>query len=199
VAAELVHAGADPAQVRSSADVPVGAASGTAAVLRVTPGAAPAGSSVVARFGELTVVDPRPSPPTPEQVTARRHLAAALLANPTTEVSPADAGVLAAGQVDPRLLSLLAGIGARYGLGVQRLPVVPGEPGDALVRQAVLGSIGGRPLAEDPAALDLLRSWLAAQREPYAPDHVREVHGGLLVGYDLVPDPDGLLPRPGGR
>jgi hypothetical protein len=135
--------------------------------------------------------------PTPEQVRARAELAEALLANPTTEVSPADAGILAAGQVDPRLLGLLAGIGARYGLGLHSLPAVPGEPPGALVRQAVVSAVGGRPLSEDPAAAGELRTWLAVQHEPYAPDRITDVDGGLLLGYDLVADPDGLVTGPG--
>jgi hypothetical protein len=71
--------------------------------------------------------------------------------------------------VDPRLLTLLAGIGARYGFGLQSPPAVPGEPADALVRQAVRGSVGARPLADDPAAIRWPHAWLAAQREPPRP------------------------------
>lgn len=199
VTAELVHAGADPDQLRTGADASGAAAPTGGPVRRVTEGAPPAGSRVVARFGELIVVDPRPTEPTPEQVAARRNLAAALVANPTIEVPPADAEVLAAGQVDPRLLTLLAGIGAQYGFGLQSLPAVPGEPADALVRQAVLGSVGARSLADDPAAIQWLHAWLDAQREPYAPDRVTDVDGGVLVGYHLVPDPDGLVAGAGGR
>jgi hypothetical protein len=136
--------------------------------------------------------------PTPEQIAARRALAAALLANPTTRVPATDAQVLAAGQVDPRLLSLLAGIAARFGLGLQSLPAVPGEPADALRRQAVVSGIGGRALADDPAATELLRGWLDAQQAPYAPDRITSVEGGLLLGYHLVRDPDGLVQGPGG-
>jgi hypothetical protein len=200
VVAELVHAGADPAQVRSGDAVP--ATPGpprVAPVLHVTTGRPPDAARVIASFGALTVVDPRPVQPTPEQVAARRALAAALLANPVTEVPPVDAAVLAAGQVDPRLLSLLAGIGARFGVGLQGLPAVPGEPADALVRQAVVARIGGRALTDDPAAREQLRAWLAAQRAPYAPDRVTEVEGGLLLGYHLVRDPDALVPGSGGR
>jgi multisubunit Na+/H+ antiporter MnhG subunit len=197
--AELLHAGADPTRLRRG-DAPAPAATGaTAPVLRVTAGAPGAGTRVVARFGELAVVEAHPVLPPEAAVTARRDLAAALLANPTTQVPTADADLLAAGQVDPRLLSLLAGMAARLGIGLHALPAVPGEPAGALRRQAVVHSIGGRPVADDPAAAQQLRTYLAAQRDPYAPDRATEADGGLLLGYDLVPDPDGLLPTPGGR
>jgi hypothetical protein len=61
----------------------------------------------------------------PDTRARPRPTGAALLANPTTEVPATDAEVLAAGQVDPRPLSLLAAIGARLGLGLQGLPAVP--------------------------------------------------------------------------
>jgi hypothetical protein len=195
VAAELVHTGAAPARLRTGAEPPPPA--GSDAALAVVTGGAPVGSDVVARFGGLTVVDQQPVRPTAEQVRARAELAAALLANPTTEVSSADAGILAAGQVDPRLLGLLAGIAARYGLGLDGLPAVPGEPRGALARQAVVSAVGGRLLSESPAAARELRTWLAVQQEPYAPDRITDVDGGLLLGYDLVADPDGLVTGPG--
>jgi hypothetical protein len=52
--------------------------------------------------------------------------------------------------------------------------------------------------AEMLAARKLLRGWLDAQQEPYAPDRVTDVDGGLLLGHHLVPDPDGFLPGPRG-
>jgi hypothetical protein len=195
---ELRQAGLDPARASAAPDLPVSAAT-SAPVQQLQVTTDPPDTGVVARFGRLSVVDPRPADPAPEQLTARRDLAAALLANPSTAVGPADAEVLAAGAVDPRLLTLLAGVAARLGLGLDSLPPVPGEPAAASARQAVVGAVGGRPLADDPAAADELRSYLAAQQEPYAPARVVEVDGGLLLGFRLVPDPDGLLPAPGGR
>ncbi len=193
LAAELVHAGADPARVRAG-----GGTGADGPVLQVRSGA-PATAVVVARFGDLTVIDPQAATPTADQLTARRDLATALLANPTVEVPAADAQRMSAGLVDPRLLTLLASVGAQDGFGLVDLPVVPGEPADAAVRQAVVGSVGGRPLADDPAAGTWLRSWLDAQREPFLPDRVAEVDGGLLIGYTRVADPDGLVTPPGRR
>ncbi|WP_138759747.1 hypothetical protein [Modestobacter altitudinis] len=200
LAAELVHAGADPARVRASGDAPGTASTGAEGqVLQVRQGASDAGGPVVARFGDLAVVDPQVVPPTPQQLTARRDLAAALLANPTVAVPTADADRMAAGQVDPRLLTLLASIGAQDGLELVDLPAVPGEPADAALRRVVLGSVGGRPLADDPAAGTRLRRWLDAQQEPFLPDRVADVDGGLLIGYTRAADPDALVTPPGGR
>jgi hypothetical protein len=199
LAAELVHAGADPARVRTG-DVPVTASTGPEVpVLQVRSGSSAGGGPVVARFGDLAVVDPRAVPPTAAQLTARRDLATALLANPTVEVPAAAAERMSAGQVDPRLLTLLASIGAQYGFGLVDLPAVPGEPADADARQVVLGSVGGRPLGDDPAATARLRTWLAAQQEPFLPDRVAELDAGVLIGYARVADPDGLVTPPGGR
>ncbi|MGY5882909.1 hypothetical protein [Modestobacter lacusdianchii] len=209
--AELLHAGVDEAQLVRSGDVPVPASAPApdGLALLVTTDRPAAGSAPLARFGDaadgpvLTVADPRPVAPTEEQLAARRDLAAALLANPTTDVPAEAAAVLAAGRVDPRLLSLLAGLGARYGVGVGSLLPVPGEPGEAPVRQAVISSLGGTSIAGDDAAAqaaaDRLRALLDAQRRPYAPDRVVEVEGGLLVGYPLVRDPDALVSITGGR
>ncbi|WP_369139824.1 hypothetical protein [Modestobacter versicolor] len=192
--AELVHAGADPARLRTAATGP------PSPVLQVTDGPPPDGAAVVARFGALTVVDPSPVQPTAEQEAARRELAGALQAAPTIDLPAADADVLAAGRVDPRLLVLLAGVTARMGAGLRGLPAVAGEPAGALVRQAVVTPAGrAADAAGDAAATEELRSFLTAQQGPYRPDRVTEVEGGLLVGYDLVPDPDELVGLPGGR
>ncbi|WP_222193957.1 hypothetical protein [Modestobacter italicus] len=210
-AAELLHAGVDEARLARRGEVPVPASAPAPdePALRVTTDRPAEGSAVLARFGDaadgpvLTVTTPRPTPPTEEQLAARRDLAAALLANPTIEVPADDAALLAAGRVDPRLLSLLAGLGARYGVGVGSLLPVPGEPAEAPVRQAVISSLGGTSLAGDDAAAraaeDRLRALLDAQRPPYAPSRVTEVEGGLLVGYPLVRDPDTLVSITGGR
>jgi hypothetical protein len=73
---------------------------------------------------------------------------------------------------------------------------VPAEQGRTLVRQAVISSVGGVGLADDEEQADRVRL-LRAQRAPYAPDVVRTVPGGLLVGYGYVPDPDAVLTRAG--
>jgi hypothetical protein len=206
LAAELLHAGAEPGLVTSGTDAPVEAATvPAAAVLRVVRGPAPAGTAPVTVFGAgselppLTVVDPSPVEPSPEQVARRRGLGRALLANPETVAPAPVAELLSDGAVDPRLLALLAGLATQFGLELHSLPVVPGEEGHTLVRQAVIGAVDGVPPADDPVLADRVLGWLAAQRGPYAPHTVRLVDDGLLITHRYIPDPDGEVSRAGGR
>jgi hypothetical protein len=62
----------------------------------------------------------------------------------------------------------------------------------------VLATAGGSSLTEGTPALTELRAWLSAQVEPFAPDEVRLVDDGLLVGFRYVTDPDGVVTRGGG-
>ena len=201
--AELVHAGTDPARLGSSAAPREAATTAEETVLRVVSGEAPAGSAPVVRMdaadglAPLTVVDPTPVAPTPEERERRRVLGQALAANPTTVASDEVRTQLAGGELDPRLMSLLAGIGAASGIGLQSLPLVPGEEGRTLVRQAVVTSVGGVGLEGNPVQTDRVLTLLRAQRPPYTPDVVRPVDGGLLVGYRYVPGPDAVLTRAG--
>ena len=201
--AELVHAGVDPDQLGSAADPQVAATAEQGTVLRVVTGEPPAGSAPVARLDAadglpaLTVVHPAPVAPTAEEVERRRVLGEALAANPTTLAGEDVRAVLAGGELDPRLMSLLAGIGATSGIGLESIPVVPGEDGRTLPRYAVITSIGGVPIEGDPVQSERLLTLLRAQRPPYTPDVVRAVEGGLLVGYRYVPDPDAVLTRAG--
>jgi hypothetical protein len=164
-------------------------------------GEPPAGSAPVARLDAadglppLTVVAPTPVPPTAEELDLRRTLGEALAANPATLAGDDVRAQLAGGELDPRLMSLLAGIGAASGIGLESLPVVPAEEDRTLRRYAVITSVGGIPIEGDPVQTDRVLTLLQAQRAPYTPDVVRPVDGGLLVGYHYVPDPDAVLTR----
>ncbi|WP_139306714.1 hypothetical protein [Modestobacter sp. DSM 44400] len=201
--AELLHAGADPQAVTAGADVPVPATGPSPVVLRVVSGNPSRHGAPVARFDAadglpaLTVITPRPVPPTAEELERRQVLGQALAANPETVADEQVTDRLARGDLDPRLLSLLAGIGAQSGIGLAGLPAVPAEHDWTLVRQAVIESVGGVRLDADAAQTDRVRALLRAQRPPYTPDVVRRVPGGLLVGYGYVPDPDAVLTRAG--
>ena len=170
--------------------------------LQVRRGAPGPGSAdvVVARFGDpdtgLVVLDPDRRTPDADQLALRRALSGALLTNPTTADAGQATGVLVSGDVDPRLLTLLAGIAAQYGVGIAELPAVPGEV-DTAVRYAVVDSVGGTGLVDDPAVQQQVRAWLEAQLPPYAPDLVEETDDGIRIGYDYVSDPDGLLSAAG--
>ncbi|MEX5721595.1 hypothetical protein [Geodermatophilus maliterrae] len=194
VRAELAEQGVPADRVRPAEDgVPGGS-------LLAVVGPAPPGSRVLARFdrpgdgSELLVVDPAPGEPTAEELDRRRALAEALLANPATGATGATADTLSRAAVDQRLLSLLAGLAARDGVGIASLPVLPGEEGSAApARRAVLSALGGAPVPGDPAATDRLVAWLEAQLPPFASDEVQVTDDGVLVAFRYVSDPDAVV------
>jgi hypothetical protein len=166
-------------------------------VLAVTDGAVPAGDRLVARFGSppvLAVVDPAPVQPTAAELQRRRHLAAAVLANPTTRVADPAAAALRAAAVDPRLLGVLAALTASSGVGVAVLPAAPDEPADVpLARSALIDEVGGRPVTAGSPDVPALVAFLRAQLAPYAPDEVTVTPSGVLVGYRYASGPDAAV------
>lgn len=195
--AQLIHAGAGPDAVG-----PPGARPDEpqTTVLTVLSGAPPDGAMVLARFpgdgaaGPLLVVDPAPGIPTGEELTRRRSLAAALLANPATTPGERAADVLGSGEVDPRLLSVLAALGAQYGVGVQDFPLADGEPREGpLARRALVDRLAGDPLVPGAPATERLVAWLEAQLPPFAPDAVTSTEQGVRIEFAYVSAPDALV------
>ncbi len=191
---ELTGEGVPADRLRAAEDAPV---SGS---LLAVVGRPPAGSRVVARFdrpgdgSELLVVDPAPGAPTAQERERRRSLAAALLANPVTGADAAVTAVLQSGEVDLRLLTLVAGVAAREGVGIAAFPALPAEEGSATpARRVLLDALGAAPVPADPAATDALRAWLAAQLPPLAPDEVQVTDDGVLVSFRYASDPDALV------
>ena len=80
----------------------------------------------------LSLIDRRPGVPTAAELAQRHALAAAILANPTTTTGPRAAAVLRAASIDQRLLTVLAGLAAQFGVGVRDLPPADGEPSGML-------------------------------------------------------------------
>ena len=160
-------------------------------VLTVVEGEPEPGSRVVARFGGLTVVDASPGMPTPEQVEMRRALAEAVLANPTTRIPEEAAAVLRSADVDMRLMSLLAVLTAREGIGVVAFPRAAGAEGPA--RSVLLATVGDAPVGAGEPATEPLRTWLEAQLPPFAPDRIDVTEDGVLLSYRYASDPDGLV------
>ena len=161
------------------------------AVLAVAAGGEEPDGRVVARFGDLAVVDPAPGVPTPEQLDRRRALADALLANPTMSAPEDAAAVLRSGDVDMRLLSLLAALVARQGVQVATFPASQGAEGPA--RSMLLGAVDGEPLGTGRPGTEALQTWLEAQLPPYAPDRVEVTEDGVLLTYRYASDPDALI------
>ncbi|TQN41741.1 hypothetical protein FHU33_1119 [Blastococcus colisei] len=160
-------------------------------VLTVTDGSAAPGGRVVARFDGLVLVDPSPGIPTADHLDRRRTLAEAVLANPTTRAAEEAAGVLGSADVDMRLLSLLAVLTAREGLGVAEFPRAEGAEGPA--RTVLLDAVGTAPVGAGEAATAELRTWLEAQLPPFAPDRVEVTDDGVLLSYRYASAPDALV------
>ena len=160
-------------------------------VLTVADGEPPPGDRVVARFERLTVLDPSPGMPTPEQLDRRRALAEAVLANPTTRAPEEAAAVLRSADVDMRLMSLLAVLTAREGLSVAAFPRTDGAEGPA--RSVLLAAVGSAPVGAGQPATEPLRTWLEAQLPPFAPDSVEVTADGVLMSYRYASEPDALV------
>jgi hypothetical protein len=142
------------------------------------------------------VVDASPGVPTPAELAHRQSLAAALLANPTTSTGPRAAAVLGSAQVDRRLLSLLAALGAQYGVGVQDFPLAEGEPdGGPPARRMLVDRVGEQPLVPGAPATERLLAWLDAQLPPFAPDEVGLTEDGVLIAFRYASAPDALVTR----
>jgi hypothetical protein len=96
---------------------------------------------------------------------------------------------LRAGNVDPRLLTAVAGILARYDLTIDDFPAVRGEENTQVMRRvARLGAVAGTPAARSL----VLRGWLTAQLPLYRPAALSTDQGVLVIRYD-PPTPIGLL------
>ena len=164
--------------------------------LQVVASEPPDGALVVARFeaadgSSLSVVDPAPGRPTAEELDRRQRLAAAVLANPVAGVTGGAADALRRGDVDARLLGLLAGLVARMDVHVVDLPLAPGQPtSGSPARSVLVDEAGGQPLTPGAAATEELVAFLEAQRPPFAPDTVEQTDGGVLVAFDYVSAPD---------
>jgi hypothetical protein len=160
--------------------------------LQVVEGDPADGALVLARFATddgttLSVVDPDPVRPTTQQVERRQNLAAAVLANPVAGASGRAADRLRTGNVDARLLGLLAGLVTRMDVHVADLPPAPGEPDDGPpARRLLVDEAGGKRLEPGAAATEELVTFLEAQRPPFAPDTVVPTEDGVLVMFDYV-------------
>ncbi len=171
--------------------------------LRMVAGEPPRGALVLARFpgpqGDLTIVDPSPGRPTPEELERRQRLSRALLANPSTGATGRAADVLRSGHLDARLLGLTAALVTQLETRIADLPPAPGEPegqqppDEPLVRSVLVDRVGDRPVPADEAATDRLTAFLDAQLPPYAPQTVEVTDAGVRVGFRYDSAPDALV------
>ena len=137
----------------------------------------------------------------------RRSLISAgsqLLGNPHITVSASARAALRAGDVDPRLLLMLAALAAGQPVSVKSFgDPAPGAGAASPLRSAVLapgasgasGASSARASKATAAGLDSMLSFVNAQQQPYQP--LRAALGGsaLTVEY-AAPSPVGLLSGP---
>jgi hypothetical protein len=119
-----------------------------------------------------------------DQVAAGRQLAA----NPALTLSDEARAQLTAGQVDSRIILILAQLLADRPMTISDFPLVAGE-NDDVRRQVLIETVDGRPAGEDAA----LQSWFAALEAPFAASGVDPSPGGLLVTFPPG-EPEALLP-----
>ena len=113
-----------------------------------------------------------------------------LLANPALDLDSGARAAVRAGQVDPRLLVLLAGLSARHTLTVE-LPMDPADSG-AVRLQANITTYDGSSATGSNPAVDRLTNWLREQPPPFRPDRVRQQVDAVAVQV-LLPAEPGLL------
>jgi hypothetical protein len=126
----------------------------------------------------------------------RAGAGAALLSNSNLTLSGEAERILRAGQVDSRILSVLA-ILAEYRLDIASFPVVPGEEGLAVPRRCMrVLRIGERGGAQGEAAIRELADWLRARGAPDRPLRTEFGKVGAEMALDVcysAPSPVGLL------
>ncbi|MCY7343319.1 MAG: hypothetical protein LH603_16180, partial [Pseudonocardia sp.] len=120
---------------------------------------------------------------------SRVRFGGSLSGNALLRLEPAAADVLRDGNVDPRLMLLLAAMTTAREIAVADFPAVPLDTSGVPRRQVVLTDIDGA----EPATSEPLRTWLDAQQAPFLPSVVRPLGPDLLVGFPS-PLPSGLLP-----
>jgi hypothetical protein len=121
---------------------------------------------------------------------SRTRLGAALAENPALRLTPAAAGALRAGDVDPRLMLVLAAMTTAHQISIDDFPAAALDTPDLPRRRALLSVVDGVA----PASSELLRTWLGAQQPPFKPSLIQPAGSALLVGYP-APPPSGLLPN----
>ena len=191
--AGLLDAGGDPARF------PASAAAGTGALRLLVDEPLPPGAVALASFDDpggaaVTLVDPTPGEPTPEELGRRERLAAAVLANPGTGAEGAAAEVLRAADVDARLLGLLAVLVAQLDVRIAGFPPSAAEPADGPpARRVLLDRSGADQLAPGSPAAVRLTTFLAAQLPPFAADDVEVTLDGVLIGFRYASAPDAIV------
>jgi hypothetical protein len=193
---------ASNASVATAADVIVASGSARAALGREAPG-------LLARFGSGdSAVDVRSAAPggtaayqaaVKADLAARQSGGGQLLNSKRIQVGAQDAGQLQAGQVDSRLLIMLAMLASQHPWRVVAFGgASPGVPAaEAPLRRVTIADANGRAGPAEAADLAGALAMVRAQQGPYQPAHVGTVRldggqQGLSIDF-AAPAPLGLL------
>jgi hypothetical protein len=193
---------ASDASVAVAADVIVASGPARARLGRVAPG-------LLASFGSGdSAIDVRAAAPggaAAYQDAAQADLAARqsggrqLLHSKRIQIDAEGAALLQAGQVDSRLLIMLAMLGSQHTWRVVAFGgASPGAPAsEAPLRQVTIADASGRAAPAQAADLAAALAMVRAQQGPYQPAHVSTVRvGGAQQGLSFdfaAPTPLGLL------
>lgn len=123
--------------------------------------------------------------------TARIAAGRELLTNPNLDLSDDAATALRDGQVDSRIVTLLALLAGNHQLSVTGFPTVFGEQGQIPARTVSIGSVDGQPV--DGQAGRALETEIKDQVRTFEPEEVDLQGGDLIARYGLADDV-GLLP-----
>lgn len=201
---DLVRVGLDPDRLRTeppdAGSVPMDSPVGT--IFRLGPLPDEAQLPLLAQFGSGTgawglrqvVADPEAHRiATEADRQARIRFGSALAQNPNVNFSTTARAQLRAGEVDARLLLVLAAATMDVRMSVPEFISTSADPSGAILRRVQLADV----VADDSdlaaaVAIDRLADFLDGQQAPFAPSELRVDSRSLRVGY-LVPTPLGLL------
>jgi hypothetical protein len=128
---------------------------------------------------------------------ARAEAGTALGQNPRLTLAPEAVTLLRRGDVDSRIIAVLATISGQHKLEISTFPPVAGEDDRLPRRQIAVTTIDGQQVTPGATIAALLDQWLKAQQPPYRPatTAITSVltRSALLISYDAVSQP-GLLP-----
>lgn len=121
--------------------------------------------------------------------SVRARMGAELAENSRLSFAPDAVAALRRGDVDVRLILVLAQLSAGNRLGVAEFVRTPGESaGELPLRRVLISTVDDRP-ARTPQTVELVANWLNGQIGPYKPASTVLTINGLLVRYALVDTP----------
>lgn len=154
----------------------------------------------VASVGELSVRELGSTDIARERDAVLRRLAGEGLArNAALDLTPQTATAFRDGDVDARLLMLLAGLADAHRLSVEVVPDRAAAGADVLIRTAWISVVDGTAVRTDPSAAAQVMIFVRAQGGPLRPVFAGVTHPrgvAVLVVRFPVPSPVGLLALP---